>query len=215
MKNALVVGATGLVGKEIIRELINDDQYEKIIVLARRELSIAHPKLDTRLIEFNRLNEFFPDEKISACFCALGTTQKKSGREGMLRVDYEYVVQLASLCSEHDVPKFLVVSSQGANCSSSFFYLRTKGQMEEAVKKTGLPFIYFIRPSLITGEREEFRFAEEMGYYALKLISPLLVGNLSLMKPVSGLQIAQCMIDLSKSESPGNFTIESDFIQSY
>ncbi|MBN1925782.1 MAG: NAD(P)H-binding protein [Prolixibacteraceae bacterium] len=215
MKTALIAGATGLVGKNLIMELIASDTYSKVIVVARRELSIAHPKLELIITDFGRLNETNLPEKIDVCFCALGTTQRKSGREGMLKVDYEYVVTLANICSKAGIKKFLVVSSQGANYNSSFFYLRTKGQMEEAVKKAGVETVYIIRPSLITGEREEFRFAEEMGYYASKVLSPLMVGKLKRMKPVSALQIARCMIDLAGKDDKGNFTIESEFIQSY
>jgi len=212
MKTALVAGATGLVGKEIINELLVHPEYEKVIVLARRGLSVSHPKLDVRLIDFHRLEELSLPEPVDACFCALGTTQRKSGREGMIQVDYTYVVEIANLCQRHSIPAFLVVSSQGADPQSSFFYLRTKGQMEEAVKKTAIKSIYILRPSLITGEREEFRLAEEMGYYASKLLSPLFVGKLRKMKPVSGLQIARRMVSLSQNSPGGRFTIESDGI---
>lgn len=215
MKIALVAGATGLVGKQLINELIANNIYEKIIVLARRELSISHPKLEVKLINFDSLDEVVFTEKIEACFCALGTTQKKSGREGLLKVDYEYVLKLAQLSRKMEIPKFVVVSSQGANHNSSFFYMRTKGQMEEAVKKVGLKTVYIVRPSLITGEREEFRMTEEMGYYLYKSLQPLMVGKFKKMRPVSGLQIARCMIDLAENSEQGNFTIESDFIQSY
>ena len=107
------------------------------------------------------------------------------------------------------------MSSQGANHQSSFFYMRTKGQMEEAVKKVGLYRANIVRPSLITGEREEARFAEEAGYYLYKLFSPLMVGRFKKIRPVSGLQIARCMIDLARIAKSGNHTIESDFIQNY
>ena len=215
MKTAIVAGATGLVGKQIIQELITNADYGKVIVLTRRELNIAHPKLEVRLINFDQLDQVNLDANVEACFCALGTTQKKSGREGMIKVDYEYVLKLAKLCSQNNIPKFLVVSSQGANHNASFFYMRTKGQMEEAVKKAGVKTVYIVRPSLITGEREEFRLTEEMGYYLYKGLQPLMVGKLRKLRPVSGLQIARCMIDLSKNNEQGNFTIESDFIQSY
>lgn len=215
MKTALVAGATGLVGKQIVQELIANSSWEKVIVVARRELSIQHPKLEVRLINFDQLDQIQLEVKVDACFCALGTTQKKSGREGMLKVDYEYVLKLAQLCTTHSIPRFIVVSSQGANHNSSFFYIRTKGQMEEAVKKAGIETVYIVRPSLITGEREEFRFSEEMGYYLYKGLQPLMFGKLKKMRPVSGLQIARCMIDLANNDAAGNFTIESDFIQSY
>ena len=135
MKTALIAGATGLVGNQLINEMIINNDYQKVIVLSRRILQISHPKLEVFLIDFNQLKEVNLPENIDECFCALGTTQKKSGKEGLILVDYEYVLILAHLCKHYSIPKFLVVSSQGANPNSSFFYMQTKGKMEEAVKK--------------------------------------------------------------------------------
>jgi uncharacterized protein YbjT (DUF2867 family) len=213
MKTAIVAGATGLVGNQLIQELINDNRYSKIIVIARRELRISHPKLELKLTSLDLLNELTFDGPIDECFCALGTTQKKSGKRGILKVDFEYVVQLANLCTRLSIPKFLMVSSNGANANSSFFYMQTKGKMEEAVKSIGVKTVYIVRPSLITGKREEFRFAEVFGFYLYKLFTPLMVGKLRVLRPVSGLQIAKSMIALAQKDDEGNFTVESDFIQ--
>jgi len=215
MKTALLAGATGLVGNQLLRELITDTQFEKIIVLSRREVQISDPKMEVILIDFDRLEEVSLSEKIDVCFCALGTTQKKSGKKGLFQVDYEYVLQLAFLCKRFSIPKFLVVSSQGANPNSSFFYMQTKGKMEEAVKKTGIEAVHIIRPSLITGMREEFRLAEHVGSYIYKLFTPLMVGKLKKLRPVSGIQIAKSMIFLAQKPEKGNFTVESDFIQNF
>lgn len=215
MKTALIVGATGLVGKQIINSLITDDRYDKILVLSRRELRMGHPKIFTKLINFDQLEELTLDEKVDECYCALGTTQKKSGKEGLQKVDYEYVLKTAQLCVRKKISKFAVVSSQGANYNSSFFYMRTKGQMEEAVKKVGIESVYIVRPSLITGDREEFRFAEELAYYTMKVINPLLNGKAKKYRSVAGTQIARCMVDLLQNPEKGNFTIESDVIQTY
>ena len=214
-KIALVAGATGLVGKHIVNELINNEAYKKVVVLSRRELSRSHPKLEVVITDFDQLGKVSIRYKIDECFCALGTTQKKSGKAGILKVDYAYVLKLAELCERYAIPKFLVVSSQGANANSTFFYMRTKGQMEEAVKRAELPITYIIRPSLITGKREEFRFSEKMGSYLYKVLSPLMIGKLKKLRPVSALQIARCMISLAQKTEPGNRVIESDFIQQF
>jgi uncharacterized protein YbjT (DUF2867 family) len=215
MKTALVAGATGLVGKELINELIADEIFQKVIVLSRRELQIAHSKLEAILIDFNHLEELILSEKIDECYCSLGTTQKKSGKNGLYQVDYEFVLKLAQLCKRLNIPKFLVVSSQGANPNSSFFYMQTKGRMEEAVKNTGIETVYIVRPSLITGKREEVRIAEVIGYYLYKVFTPLMVGKLKKLRPVSGQQIAKSMIALAQKDEKGNFTIESDYIQKF
>jgi uncharacterized protein YbjT (DUF2867 family) len=215
VKTALVAGATGLVGKELIKEMVTNDNYQKVIVLSRRELQINHPKLEVKLVDFDKLNDALLPDKIDECFCSLGTTQKKSGKKGLYKVDYEYVVKLAQLCKHLNIPKFLVVSSQGANPNAAFFYMKTKGEMEEAVKKAGIETCYIVRPSLITGKRDESRFAETIGSYVYKLLTPLMVGKMRKLRPVSGTKIARCMIALAKKGEKGNFTIESDFIQNF
>jgi uncharacterized protein YbjT (DUF2867 family) len=215
MKTALVAGATGLVGKELIKELVTNDNYQKVLVLSRRELQINHPKLEVLIINFDRLQEVVIYEKVDDCFCSLGTTQKKSGKQGLYLVDYEYVSKLSQLCKSNNIPKLIVVSSQGANPNSAFFYMKTKGEMEEAVKKAGIETVYIVRPSLITGKRDEFRFAEAIGFYGYKLLTPLMVGKMRKLRPVSGTQIARCMIALAQKDEKGNFTIESDYIQGY
>lgn len=215
MKTALVVGATGLVGKELISELILNSNYQKVIVLSRRELKVSHPKLEVVFIDFNQLEVQNITDKVDECFCSLGTTQKKSGKQGLYQVDFEFVLKLAQLCNRNNISKFIVVSSQGANPNSAFFYMKTKGQMEEAVKKTGIETVYIVRPSLITGAREEKRFAELLGSYLYKFFTPLMIGKLRKLRPVSGTQIAKSMIALAQRNEKGNFTIESDFIQNF
>jgi uncharacterized protein YbjT (DUF2867 family) len=215
MKTALVAGATGLVGKELIKELVTNDNYQKVLVLSRRELQINHPKLEVKLVDFDKLHDALLPDKIDECFCSLGTTQKKSGKKGLYKVDYEYVVGLAQLCNQNNIPKLIVVSSQGANQNSPFFYMKTKGKMEETIKKASIETVYIVRPSLITGKRDESRFAETIGSYVYKLLTPLMVGKMRKLRPVSGTQIARCMIALAQNDEKGNFTIESDFIQEF
>jgi aspartate-semialdehyde dehydrogenase len=112
MKTALIAGATGLVGSELIKILVNDPNYEKIIVISRRELKTNSPKLEVIITPFENLNEVTLPCPIDECFCTLGTTQKKSGKTGLFKVDFEYVLQIAEL-SALTARKFLVVSSRG------------------------------------------------------------------------------------------------------
>jgi uncharacterized protein YbjT (DUF2867 family) len=214
MKTALIAGATGLVGSELIKILVNDPNYEKIIVISRRELKTNSPKLEVIITPFEKLNEVTLPCPIDECFCTLGTTQKKSGKQGLYKVDFEYVAQLANL-SAQTAGKFLVVSSQGANPQSPFFYMNTKGKMEEAVKQTGNKIIYILRPSLITGKREEFRFAEKIGSLFYSLFTPLMIGKLRKVRPVSATKIARCLVGLATKDESGIFTVESDVIQNY
>lgn len=214
-KIALVAGATGLVGNFIVNGLLENNNYKKVIVLSRRKLKQEHPKLEIITFDFDRLDRLQLNQAIDECYCALGTTQNKSGKSGLLKVDYEYVVGLAQLCHRFSIPKFLVVSSQGANANSPFFYMKTKGRMEDEVKKAKLPIAYIMRPSLITGKREEFRFGEKTASYFYKALSPLMIGKLKKIRPVGAHQIASCMITLAQKPNLGTFIIESDTIQQF
>lgn len=214
-KIALVVGATGLVGQLLVNELIADSSYQKIYVIVRRQPSIQHPKLKTIIANFEQLEQLNLPEKADHCFCSLGTTQKKSGKKGLQKVDYEYVQKLIGICRRDNIPKLMVVSARGANASSPFFYMRVKGLMEEAVKQSGIETTYLLRPSLITGKRHEFRFGEKMADYFFRMIDPLMIGKLKKIRSVSATKIARCMVKLVQNNDKGNYIIESDIIQSY
>jgi len=134
MQTALVAGATGLVGKELINELISDERFVKVVVLSRRELAVSHPKLEVRLIDFDQLPNLKLEDKIDVCFCCLGTTQKKAGVEGRHKVDCQYVVDLAELCKRQNIPSFLVVSAQGANSQSGISYSRSKDKWKTQLR---------------------------------------------------------------------------------
>jgi uncharacterized protein YbjT (DUF2867 family) len=214
-KTALIFGATGLVGRNITAQLINDERYSKVIVVSRRKTNISHPKIEKITINFDKLGELKLKANIDECYCALGTTQKKSGKKGFLKVDFEYVKEIANLCRINNIPKFSVVSSNGANPKSAFLYMRTKGQMEEAVKNTGIKQTTIVRPSLITGKRDEFRFGESAGYYLYKFFQPLMIGKFRKLRPISAEKIARCMIELNQKEWHGHRVVESDKIAEY
>lgn len=214
-KKALLAGATGLVGKHLLKQLIENPDYEEIIVVSRRPINNKHKKLSVLTCDFDQLEGLNIEAGIDECFCTLGTTQKKSGKAGLKKVDFDYVVKLAGLCKKNKIDKFLVVSSQGANQKSMFFYMRTKGQMEEAIKASGIKTVYILRPSLITGKRDEFRLSESIGAAIYRLIDWMMVGPMKKIKAVSAEKIASCMIHMAKITQTGNFIVESDQIQKH
>ncbi|HOO83464.1 MAG TPA: NAD(P)H-binding protein [Prolixibacteraceae bacterium] len=214
-KTALLAGATGLVGKHLLKQLLENPAYDQIIVVSRRPIDNKHPKLKVHIYNFDQLEDLTLAPGIDECFCTLGTTQKKSGKNGLKKVDFDYVVKLASLCKKNNIDKFLIVSSQGANQKSMFFYMRTKGQMEQAVKTSGIKTVYIVRPSLISGKRDEFRLTESIGATIYSLFDWMMVGPLKKIKAVSAEKIANCMIHMAKNPQTGNFIIESDQIQKY
>lgn len=214
-KTALLAGATGLVGKQLLKLLIESPNYEEIIIISRRTINNSHPKAKVIVCDFDQLDNLKIEAGIDECFCTLGTTQKKSGKEGLKKVDFDYVVKLAGLCKKNKIDKFLVISSLGANQKSMFFYMRTKGQMEEAIKASGIKTVYILRPSLITGKRNEFRLSESIGATIYRLIDWMIVGTMKKIKAVSAEKIASCMIHMAKITQTGNFIVESDQIQKH
>jgi len=196
---AVVFGATGLVGSELVRVLLNSKRYSKIIVVARRRLSIVHPRLEQHLIQFNELNQspvdWFSDADV---YCTLGTTIKKAGSKKQFEeVDYQYVIELGKLVKRHQAQKMIVITAMGANERSLFFYNRVKGKVERELQQLELPRLHILRPSLIVGSRREFRFAEHMSAMLASWFSFVFVGALKKYRPIHANVIAEAMMKVA------------------
>lgn len=175
-KIALVLGATGLVGRELVEQLLNDPHYSQVVALVRRPFDRQHPKLRQELLDFDQ-----PDaSKIQGddLFCALGTTLKQAGsKDAQYRIDCMYPAQIGLIARQNGVQQYLLVSALGANADSSNFYLRTKGDLEQKIR--GLQFDNFVaaRPSLLLGDRKESRLGETIGGALSWVFKPLLPGK--------------------------------------
>ncbi len=215
MRTALVAGGTGLVGGHCLTQLLDVPAYDRVIAIGRRELHRQHPKLEQRLIDFDRLGavgtEFPAADDV---FCCLGTTMKRAGsQEAFRQVDFVYVVGLASQALQHGAKQFLLVSAVGANPKSPMFYSQVKGEAEEAV--TRLPFAgrYVVRPSLLAGDRPEHRPAERFGLAVASGVSLALVGPLRKYRPIRAATVAKAMVRLA-IQAPGGVRIyESDEVE--
>jgi len=125
MKTAIVAGASGLIGKELIQKLISSDQYRRIYVLSRKKSGLVNEKIEELVIDFEKINQLKFDEPVDDVFCTLGTTMKQAGsRDNFKKVDFEYVVALANLGKQAGASKFLVISAMGADSKSAVFYIR-------------------------------------------------------------------------------------------
>lgn len=163
MKKATLLGATGLVGHELLRMLLEDDRYEVVHVLARRSTGVAHERLREHVGDLSSMHEQLEAFRVDELFCALGTTIKVAGSQEAFRaIDYGHVMRAAKLGREHGVTHFLLVSSLGAHASSRFFYNRVKGEVERDVGALGYPQLTIAQPSLLLGSRREKRFGEEV-----------------------------------------------------
>jgi uncharacterized protein YbjT (DUF2867 family) len=200
---AVLAGATGLVGGECLRQLLESPRYGRVIVVARRETGLRHDKVREAIVEFTRLGDVKSQLRGDHVFCALGTTIRKAGSQQRFReVDYEYPLRLAQLTLRNGARHFSVVSALGASCSSPFFYSRVKGEMEEGLRQMGWPSLAILRPSVIAGERAESRPLERLSEHLLRFAP-------ATWRPVAARDIAAAMVATALREPPGVTIIES------
>lgn len=200
MRSAIVVGATGLVGSHLVRLLCESEEYVSVTALTRRELGYHHKKLVERIVNFDELAETDLDFA-HEIYCCLGTTIKKAGtRENFEKVDLEYPLHIASLAKKIGVRHFIVISAMGANEKALAYYSRVKGKLEKELIEMDFPQLSIIRPSLLVGERKEFRFGEKTGELVLKVLNPLLIGPLKGIRSIEASQVALAMKVIALNE---------------
>jgi uncharacterized protein YbjT (DUF2867 family) len=212
-QTAIVFGATGLVGKELVFELLEDQRFLKVKAVVRNQLPLSHSKLDQIVLkDYTNLENFTSQLSADVYFCCIGTTIKKAGTQDSFRkTDFDIPVKIAKLAESLNVPKFIVISSLGANATTSNFYLRTKGEMEQEVRKQFRGNLKFVRPSLLLGHRAEFRFGEKVAQILMKPLGALMVGPLLKYKGIQGWDVARGMIK-SMELPKEKLIIESDEI---
>lgn len=202
-KTALVVGATGVVGRELVRQLCAHPAYVRVIAWVRSPWPQAHPKLDVWVLDFDRIGQI-PAEAVDEIYCGLGTTIKQAGsRERFLKVDVDYPTAVGQWGRRAGVPRFLLVSAPGANPHSQVFYLRAKGQAEQALKDCGYPVLDIFHPPLIAGERPDKRTGERLMIAVFRHLPP---SWFAAYRPMSGAEIAACIIDVAQQAGQGVHT---------
>jgi uncharacterized protein YbjT (DUF2867 family) len=206
--SAIVIGATGLVGSECVRQLAAHPGFERVTALARRALpsDLVAAKLKTELLDFDRLGARPEVFQATHLFCALGTTIKEAGSQDRFRqVDFDYPLRAAELALAAGVRHFLLVSSVDANPVSRSFYLRVKGELEAAIEALGFRSVTVVRPSLLLGDRNEFRLTEE----AAKRLSWAFPRK---YRPVHARDVAAALIAAAVEDRPGVNLIENPAI---
>lgn len=193
MKTALLIGASGLVGSNVLKLLLDDPHCGSVIVFVRNTTDLEHPKLTENLIDFDNEENWRSLVKGDILFSALATTIRAAGsREAQYKVDFTYQFAFAKAAAENGVRDYVLCSSAGADPKSWFFYLRMKGELEEAVKNLGFDHISFIRPAQLQGRREEPRPREE---WLLRMVRAMNAINFfKKYEPISGEQVARAMI---------------------
>jgi len=212
--SALIVGASGLVGGFCLSNLLASDSYIKVIVLVRKPLPTTHPKLEQHVVDSDNLQQSSQLIKADDVFCTLGTTIRKAGsQEAFEKVDYTYPVEVAGFAVANGAKQFLIVTAIGANASSSVFYNRVKGKVEEAIKALPFRSVHIFQPSFLLGERTEKRTGEKLGILLTRALSPLLVGGLRKYRGIEARVVASVMVTAASKEQSGIHIYRSDMIQ--
>ncbi len=211
MKTALVVGATGLIGKHLTIKLLSSNFYSKIKVLVRKQLDINHPNLEQIIVDFDNLDI----SKIVAddVFCCLGTTMKQAGsKPAFYKVDFTYPVEIAKAALTNGAKQFLIVTAMGADQQSKFYYNRVKGEVEKALSDLRYPTLLIFRPSMLLGERKEARLGEKIGKIFMNAFSFITPDK---YKAIEGEKVANAMMILAQKGIKNKDIFESGTLQRY
>lgn len=203
-KTALLFGATGLVGNELLHQLLNERAYSKVIAPTRRPHHLKDAKLENPVVDFLTLEQYGGEWPCEDVYICLGTTIKKAGSKAAFRrVDFDYIVKCAVVAKAGGANQCMLVSSVGADADSMFFYTRVKGETEEAVNALGFWATHIFQPGALVGNRDEFRLGEKVGIgitNMLRSISPSILGDYN---PTEVEVLARKMIEAARSVEGG------------
>ena len=210
MKKAIVIGGTGMVGLQLVKQLIEDEKYDEIISLVRRSSGINNPKLQEKIINFDQPESWSNLITGDVLFSTLGTTiaQAKT-KNAQFKVDYTYQFIVAETAAKNGVGTYVLISSAGANSKSSVFYTNMKGKLEDAVQALSFKQITIIRPGQLAGNRVEKRKSEKIALSIMYFINKL--GLLKRYKPIQAYQVAQAIINAAENKNSGIYSLDKVF----
>jgi uncharacterized protein YbjT (DUF2867 family) len=195
---AIVIGATGLVGNLILKELLNDNDFSEVRIFVRKPTGIINPKLKEIISPLEDIVSLSSEIRGDVLFNAMGTTIKKAGsQKEQQRIDRDMPIAFAKIASVNGVKMMLNVSSVGADLKGGF-YLKTKAEMENGTQAFFPKTIYHFRPSLLVGKRKEFRLMEKISSGVMKVIDPILIGSAKKYRSMPVEKLAKAMVSISK-----------------
>lgn len=198
---ALVLGATGAIGKDLVELLLQDNSVERVDIFVRREVRVSSAKLVTHVVDFEHPESWADQLQGDVLFSCLGTTIKAAGsQEAQWRVDYTYQYNAARAARENGVPTYVLVSSVGASAESKVFYTRMKGTLDDAVRELGFPGCHIVRPTSLIRKGSD-RFGEKAGVAVLKALNA--IGLMRSLAPMPTEAVAAAMIRLAQSGRQG------------
>jgi uncharacterized protein YbjT (DUF2867 family) len=225
MKTAVIIGSTGLIGKLLLEKLVLNMDYQQIIAVVRSKNSAQdrvyqHPKVRCLTFDFHNWAELsmqiegFASNSAISFFCCLGTTMAiAKSEEAFRKVDHNYIVEFARMAQKCRAEILLVVSALGADRNSEIFYNRVKGETENDVQGLFTGKLHFLRPSLLLGDRKEFRFSERIAVALSPVLSPLLFGPLKQYKPIKASAVAQAMLNLAAKKANASTIVDNQEIE--
>ena len=201
MKTALIFGSSGLVGKNLLNQIINNSNYSKVKIFVRSSLEISDQKVEIINTDFKDLQKIKNLIIGDDCFFCIGTTKKNSpDKSEYRRVELDLPIKIAQISKSNDIKSFIYVSSGFADPKNSGDYLKFKGLVEEEIKSLNFEKIGILRPSFLLGNRKENRVGEKIGIFIFKLLSPLFVGPFKKMKPIHSEIVAKAMIQIANED---------------
>lgn len=203
MRTVLLLGATGLVGRELLMLLLPDDDVKRVVVVARRLTGLAHAKLHEYVFDLETMEQHPDAFEVDQIICALGSTIRQAGSQERFRsIDYGLPLRAAKLGRAKGARHYLLVSSAGADPDSWIFYSRVKGELERDLQSLGYPSVTIARPSVLAGTRPEQRRGEQ---FALKLgwLMP------SSLKPIDARSVARALVNAAREDQPGTCILDS------
>jgi len=206
-KKAIVIGATGMVGTQLIQLLLQNKSYSEVISFVRRPGGITHPKLTEQIINFDQPETWSNLVTGDVLFSTLGTTiaQAKT-KDAQYKVDFTYQFNVAEIAAGNGVTNYVLISSAGANPNSKTFYMSMKGQLDEAVQALPFDYISIIRPGQLEGERNEKRFGEKVGLTVMHGLNKL--GLFKRYQPIKATNVAKSMIHAAQNRRSATYTLD-------
>ena len=211
---ALIFGASGLIGSELLKLTLNDPYFSSVTVVVRKRLSLSNNKLTQIISTFEELEENQMSLQGDIVFSCLGTTKRKTpDPKEYYKIDHDYPILASKIALKNGAKYIHLVSSLGASNSSSSTYLKLKGELENAISKLTFEGIHFYRPSLIVGKRNEDRPLEDISTLIFKIINPLLLGSFRKYRSIAATDIARAMVSKAKQETKGVHIYQSNIIK--
>jgi uncharacterized protein YbjT (DUF2867 family) len=207
MTTAVMIGATGLVGGHLLKRLLADERFSKVVSFGRRPSGLQHPKLQDEVIDFGAPDAWAAKVTADVAFSALGTT-REVGLEMQRKVDYDYQLEFAKRAAKNGVPAYVLCSASSANADSRLFYSRIKGELDRDVQQLGFARVRIMRPSLLGGDREKARTGEKIGSVMLGAFNA--IGIARRYREIPGDVVALAMVNSAFDPAPGTHIFNLD-----